>query len=191
MNSSKILNLLEKYQPENEAGLSCKNRMLSFISGNSNCFRSEHPPLRGQENVSDMGHVTGSAWILSPDRKAVLLTHHKKLNMWLQLGGHSDGEPDVLKTALREAHEESGILDIAPISENIFDIDIHIFPKKKNIEAHLHYDIRFCLQSSSYEFYVSDESNDLRWVPILEITGDQYDPSVRRMAQKTALLLNS
>ena len=61
------------------------------------------------ERTCRPGHLTGSAWIVSPDRTRTLLTHHRKLGKWLQLGGHADGDPDLLAVALREAREESGL----------------------------------------------------------------------------------
>jgi hypothetical protein len=67
------------------------------------------------------GHFTGSAWIVSPDKEEILMTHHKKLGMWLQLGGHADGENDLSKVALREAKEESEIQYF--ITQNIEILD--------------------------------------------------------------------
>ena len=93
----------------------------------------------------DDGHITGSAWVVDPAGSRLLLTHHRKLGKWLQLGGHSDGEPDTLAVALREAREESG-LRVRPISNAVLDIDIHTIPALKGEPAHLHYDVRFALR---------------------------------------------
>ena len=180
-----ILKKLYNYTSDQTGQMVFKNKLISFIQGNPHCFESVHPPKKGQESNDEIGHITGSAWVLSPDKQSVLLTHHKKLNKWLQLGGHSDGEPNVLMTALREAKEESGIEEIKPFTEEIFDLDVHIFPQKKNIAAHLHYDIRFCFIAEHLNFNVSEESHDLKWVRLLEITKDQFEPSIYRMAQKS------
>ena len=75
------------------------DHVIQFVRANPDCFERTCVP----------GHVTGSAWILSPDRRAFLLAHHAKLDRWLQCGGHSDGDPDTAAVALREAREESGI----------------------------------------------------------------------------------
>lgn len=189
MERQSILILLEKYTPTGKKQNECRDKMISFIEGNPHCFQSLHPPKQGNEIEIEMGHITGSAWVLSPDKKSVLLTHHRKLNKWLQLGGHSDGESNVLLTALREAKEESGIVEINPLSHSIFDIDIHTFPKKKNVEAHLHYDIRFCLQAMTSSFSVSEESHSLRWVPLQKIGLENFEESIVRMAEKTNLFL--
>ncbi|MEZ4608522.1 MAG: NUDIX domain-containing protein [Deinococcales bacterium] len=91
-----------------------------------------------------VGHITASAWLVNQQGSHVLLTHHKRLNIWVQLGGHIDDDEEVLAAALREAQEESGILEIYPLSSEIFDLDIHLIPERKKgniIEAaHHHYD---------------------------------------------------
>ena len=109
------------------------------------------------------GHFTSSAWILSPEHASTLLTHHRKLNMWIQLGGHCDGDSDVLASAQREAVEESGITEIRPIDSQIFDIDKHFIPARPDAPEHFHYDIRFLFQAANLNFVVSPESKDLGW----------------------------
>ncbi len=127
------------------------------------------------------GHITGSAFILSPDRRAVLLTHHRKLNIWVQLGGHCDGIADVRFVALKEAYEESGLTRLRMLSDEIFDIDIHEIPANPKEPAHLHYDARFLMQAEAGEIVVSDESHDLKWVPLTDIQTYTREASVLRM----------
>jgi 8-oxo-dGTP pyrophosphatase MutT (NUDIX family) len=130
-------------------------------------------------------HVTGSAWLLNLDKTKVLLTHHKKLNSWCQLGGHADGETDVLKVAIREAKEESGIIGIIPISSDIFDISKHYIPKRGDCDAHYHYDITFALQvTDSEEYRVSAESFDLEWVEIDKVLEYANNSTMDRMYSK-------
>ncbi|NOX57414.1 MAG: NUDIX domain-containing protein [Planctomycetes bacterium] len=113
------------------------------------------------------------------------MTHHRKLNCWLQLGGHADGDPDVLNVARREAVEESGIDDIAILNQNIFDLDIHDIPAHGNVASHKHYDVRFLLQSRSQEqVTISDESNDLAWFTVADLDAVDLDASIRRMQRK-------
>src|SRR5436305_5487357 len=76
------------------------------------------------------GHLTGSAWIVSADRQRTLLTHHHKLDKWLQLGGHADGDGDLLAVALREAQEESGLTRLRPVATAIYDFDRHWIPAR-------------------------------------------------------------
>lgn len=128
--------------------------------------------------------MTGSAWLLHPHKDSVLLTHHKKLTKWLQLGGHADGDTDVLSVALREAQEESGIQELGILSTEIFDIDIHLIPAYPGEPAHDHYDVCFAFRAVEPIFQQSAESTELAWVPIEQITRYSDEISMRRMQQK-------
>ena len=111
-------------------------------------------------------------------------THHRKLNRWLQLGGHSDGDHEQLRVACREAAEESG-LAVVPVATALFDIDIHPIPARRGDPAHLHYDARFALRVVGNEGYrLSDESHALSWVRIDDLATVTIEPSMLRMAQK-------
>ena len=114
-----------------------------------------------------------------------MLTHHKKLGFWLQLGGHADGERDLRVAALKEAGEESGLPDLR-IEPAIFDLDRHRIPEHKGVPAHWHYDVRYVVHAEGSEAYVvSDESHDLAWRGIQALANDDgADASVRRMAGK-------
>ncbi|MGV8943629.1 NUDIX hydrolase [Thermomonas sp.] len=131
------------------------------------------------------GHFTASAWLVSADGGRVLLTHHRKLGMWLQLGGHADGERDLKIAALKEAEEESGLDDLH-IEPEIFDLDRHRIPEHKGVPEHWHYDVRYVVRAGGNEAYiVSDESHDLAWRKIAELAGSaEADASVSRMAGK-------
>lgn len=173
----KLLGLLARYgdRPLSEEERSSLDRLFAFVERRSDCF----------ERTLLEGHVTGSAWILDHTKARCLLTHHKKLGMWLQCGGHADGDPDVLRVALREAEEESGIAGIEPLSTEIFDVDVHEIPANQKEPAHFHYDVRFCLIAPKVaELVVSDESHALAWVRPEEIDRYETDASVRRMVEK-------
>lgn len=131
------------------------------------------------------GHVTGSAVVLSACRRKVLLTHHAKLDLWLQLGGHCDGVRDVRAVALREAQEESGLRDIHPLGQAIFDIDIHQIPASPREPAHLHHDVRYLFQADAGQpLVVSAESKDLAWVPLDRLHEVTDRPSVLVLRDK-------
>ena len=129
------------------------------------------------------GHFTGSAWLVSADGQRVLLTHHRKLERWLQLGGHADGDADLTRVALREAEEESGLAGLV-VETEIFDLDRHWIPERADVPGHWHYDVRFVVRATgSEQFVVSAESHDLAWRDIRAIAGDaEMDESLRRMA---------
>lgn len=135
------------------------------------------------------GHITGSAWIVDASREHVLLTHHAKLNKWLQPGGHADGDENVLNVALREAEEETGVKNFTLLQEGIFDIDIHPIPERKDFGAHDHYDIRFLLQANKEEaLIITEESHDLAWIKIADLSRYNESLSLQRMAEKVKAL---
>jgi 8-oxo-dGTP pyrophosphatase MutT (NUDIX family) len=131
------------------------------------------------------GHFTASCWLVDAGGTRALLTHHKKLGLWLQLGGHADGERDLRVAALKEAGEESGLAGLR-IEPGLFDLDRHRIPEHKGVPAHWHYDVRYVVRADADETYVvSDESHDLAWRSIVELADDPgADASVRRMAGK-------
>ena len=131
------------------------------------------------------GHFSGSAWLVSTDGARVLLTHHRKLGRWLQLGGHADGDPDLARVAHREAEEESGLPNLV-VEPAIFDLDRHAIPARGDEPEHWHYDVRFVVRATGSEtFAVGEESLDLAWVPVADIAADpSADESLRRMAGK-------
>jgi 8-oxo-dGTP pyrophosphatase MutT (NUDIX family) len=146
-----------------------------FLATDGALFERRHPP----------GHFTGSAWLVSADGARVLLTHHRKLGRWLQLGGHADGDTDLAQVALREAQEESGLVDLV-VDAAIFDLDRHAIPARGSEPEHWHYDVRFVVRATGSEaFEVSEESLALAWRPVAEIAADPAsDQSLRRMARK-------
>ena len=115
-----------------------------------------------------------------------MLTHHKKLGIWVQLGGHSDGDPDTPSVACKEATEESG-LDVTFLSEQIFDLDIHEIPARKDDPAHYHYDVRFAFVAEDRSYTVSEESHDLSWIPIATLEEVTQEESMLRMKRKWLL----
>ncbi|MBI2608825.1 MAG: NUDIX hydrolase [Deltaproteobacteria bacterium] len=130
------------------------------------------------------GHVTGSAFLLSYDLSKVLLTEHKKLDKWLQLGGHSDGNPNTAQVAYREAIEESGIKDLVFLSDDIMDVDVHLIPKTEKEPQHFHYDIRFFLKAPhNATFKVSAESHELKWFRPEEVQNLKTDRSLLRLVE--------
>lgn len=154
MKKNKLKTLLQKYKPT-DSEVHIKERMLVFLDKYEDCF----------ERSLQIGHFTASCWLLNKDETKALLMHHTKLDSWLQLGGHCDGDSDVLAVAIKEAQEESGIEHIVPFSEAIFDIGIHTIPARKNEPEHDHYDVRFLLKVASDEAVVQNrESKELRWI---------------------------
>ncbi len=176
MQRDDVLKRLADYSQRYSDESDTVERFTAFVASEPRCF----------ERDCWRGHVTGSAWVVNAASTHVLLTHHRKLNRWLQLGGHSDGDHDPLRVACREAAEESG-LAVEPVSTVLFDIDIHPIPERRGDPAHLHFDARFALRVVGNERYrVSDESHALSWVRIDELASVTTEPSMLRMAGKWA-----
>lgn len=151
-------------------------RFKTLLNEQPNCF---------DRNCFNPGHITASAWVVDATGHRVLLTHHRKLERWLQLGGHTDGQEDTLASAAREAWEESGLADLTPWKSAIFDIDIHTIPARAEEPIHAHYDIRYAFQcNGNPAFTVSDESHALAWVSIRELQYYTQESSMLRMATK-------
>ncbi len=131
------------------------------------------------------GHFTASAWLVSADGRRTLLTHHRKLDRWLQPGGHADGDMNLSHVALREAQEETGVAGLR-VEGDIFDLDRHRIPARGNEPEHWHYDVRYVVRAGEDErFVVSNESHALAWREVTSIADDvSMDASLRRMARR-------
>ncbi len=130
------------------------------------------------------GHLTGSAVVVDPSRGETLLLHHTKLGIWVQPGGHADGDGDLARVALREAEEETGLTGLQLVTPAI-DVDIHEIPARGDVPPHLHLDVRFLVlaQPGAIE-NTNHESTDARWVgrsdPEGLLASDELGRMVRR-----------
>lgn len=172
-----ILMMLDYHKTVFEEEMKHRYDVFNFVRSNKNYWQ--------RSNLE--GHVTGSAWVLHPQGDSVLLIHHKKLDRWLQPGGHVDAEDETIwATAHRELIEETGLEDVTMPSNHVFDVDVHEIPARGEVPAHFHYDLRFFFQANS-EVLKADftEVKNIRWVPLLDLIGDETEQSIRRMAMKT------
>lgn len=126
------------------------------------------------------GHVTGSAFVTTPDYGKVLLVLHGKLGRWLQPGGHCEPGESALEAARRETLEETGLDGRPALGGELFDVDIHEIPARGDAPAHLHYDARFLLVSPELEPRLSEESGDAAWVSPEDAGAMNPEPSMRR-----------
>jgi 8-oxo-dGTP pyrophosphatase MutT (NUDIX family) len=186
-----VIELLERYKKAWPAEAEIAQRFLAFVAAHDDCLLRTCVP----------GHITASAWILSADGGSALLTHHRKLDRWLQLGGHVDGESQIELAALREAQEELGMAHfqfeawfgawsggkIVPL-----DLDVHTIPARANEPQHEHWDLRFLLRAlPGQELVRSPESRDLRWVPLAELPRVTTEESVLRLGRKAQALVRA
>lgn len=158
-----------------------RQRMIALLASTEDCFHRSCFPA----------HFTGSALVVSADGSKALLHHHRKLDRWLQFGGHCDGEENILDVAQREALEESGIEGLILASSKPFDLDIHLIPAKDGEPAHEHYDVRYVLIApEGAQFAISEESHELRWVTPDEMRKLPLSVGMQRLANKWEALHN-
>lgn len=164
--------LVEAYLPRDERQARFRREILSFLL--------EHP-ADAHLRTCQPGHLTASALVVDARHERALLTHHRKLNRWLQLGGHCDGDSNLAAVALREACEESGIEELE-IDPRLIDLDIHPIPARANEPEHLHLDARFLVFAPpGAREVVGDESHRLAWISPAELPALDVDESVRRL----------
>ncbi len=181
MHRRDLLQLLDHHRTRfmDEAAYLARTR--AFVLAHRDCFHCDLWP----------GHVTGSAWVVSPAREHVLLLHHRKHDQWFQPGGHADGDADILRVALRETAEETGLdpSHIRLVTGAVFDVDIHTIPASPRGPRHLHYDIRFLVEmDDDLEIPGNDESHDILWVPLAHASRFNNNRSTYRMVEKTRWL---
>jgi len=181
MHRRALLALLGRYLARHPGEAPMVERVRALVRAHADCFLRTCRP----------GHITASAWILSADRRHFLMTHHRKLGRWLQLGGHADGDLDVEQVVLREAREESGMARFEVVGDadgfKPIDVDVHRIPAHGRDPEHEHHDIRFLLVAAPGQaITVSDESHDVRWFPCAELGRVVSEPSILRMAEKAA-----
>lgn len=154
-----LIKSIEQYLPFCEQEAVDRRLMLQYA------FQHDNILLRSNETV----HFTSSPWILNPDRSRVLMVHHNIYDSWSWVGGHADGNPDLLAVALKEAQEETGISSIKPLSDQPFSIEIlpviaH-FKRGKYVAPHLHLNITWLVEADARQTLRSnpDENSAVRW----------------------------
>ena len=141
------------------------------------------------------GHFTASGFVLSPEGDSVLLVLHRKLNRWLQPGGHIDpDDSDLFAAACREVEEETGVtVQVTDGNQatlpgatlpGVFDVDIHPIPARRSEPAHEHFDVRFLMRTEATDIMISDESHDAAWVSLNELSERMHDPCEMRVIRK-------
>jgi len=183
MHRRQLLELLNAYKTRFMEEAAFVRHATAYIEANEDVFFRELWPA----------HVTGSAWVVNPQRSHVLMLHHRKLDQWFQPGGHADGDSDIVGVALRETAEESGIepQHIQLVGEGIFDVDIHAIPSMQGDPPHEHIDIRFLVEiDDALPVPGNDESHDILWLSLMQVSGYNNNRSTHRMVEKTRQLRN-
>lgn len=173
----RLRRLLCAFEPRDELESAHRDDLLALLEGPGDPFARDH---------FDPGHVTASAFVLSPDRASVLLIEHAKLDRWLQPGGHVEpGDATILAAAQREVEEEVALAELPSVLGGApLDLDVHEIPARKTDPAHRHYDVRFLLQAPGRAVRAGDDALAVRWVRLEEVSGEASDESVMRAVRK-------
>lgn len=137
-----------------------------------------------------LAHFTASGWIVTPERDRVLMAYHNLYDSWAWLGGHADGETDLLQTALREAREESGARAVRPVSPEIFSIEVlpvtEHYKRGKFVSAHVHLNLTYLLEADADETLrcKPDENSGVRWFRPEAVCAAVSEPHMRAVYQK-------
>jgi 8-oxo-dGTP pyrophosphatase MutT (NUDIX family) len=185
MHRQPMLAMLDRYVVRHPDEHEVTARIRALVAAHADCF----------ERTCRPGHVTASAWVTTPARDRFLLVHHRKLNRWLQPGGHMDGLPDVAAAALREVQEETGLADVRVAETDYeltpFDLDVHIIPERRDAsgvlveDAHEHHDVRLLvIAQGDLTPQVSEESHAVRWFTAEELRAATDEESVLRLWRK-------
>ena len=176
----RLLSELQRYETSDAAEERHRAAMIALLEAPAAFSRAHFAP----------GHFTASCYVID-DGGRLLLHHHRRLDRWLQMGGHVEGDESPERTALREGEEESGLRDLALVGEGIFDLDIHGIPAAKSEPDHDHYDVRYLARTASPEAIALDraESNDLAWVTLDRAAELMPGSESRRVLRKIERLL--
>ena len=171
---------LEKFRPWNEQEARDREEILARLA------RGE--ALYTRENTA--AHVTASGWVVSPDRKQVLMAYHNLYDSWAWLGGHADGERDLLKTAMREVMEESGLTEVKPVSEEIYSVEIlTVNGHEKHgsyVSSYLHLNVTYLLEADPAlpVHNKPDENSRVAWFSLEEAVKRSSEPWIRERIYK-------
>lgn len=164
-----------RFIPYNEQEEVDKNIILKYINDFDDVLTRQN----------EYGHFTSSAFVLNKERTKILMIYHKIYNSWAWTGGHSDGDSDLLYVAMKEAKEETGIKNVAPISKDIYSlelINVNGHEKRgKYVGSHVHLNVTYLLETDENEeiHIKEDENSGVKWVPINEVLKMSSEPWIR------------
>ncbi len=151
-------------------------------------FLDDHPDAL--DRACRDGHFTASAAVINATSRAALVVFHRKLQRWLQPGGHADGDADLARVARREAEEETGIAGVRVVGGPI-DLDVHVIPARPGEPEHLHLDVRFVVATPpGAQPTLNHETEAFRWVTAAELDDPSLDASTRRLLAAAFALLD-
>ncbi len=168
----RLLRQMAEYKPFNEQEERDRRIMMDFLENGSSPFTREN----------EMAHFTASGWIVNRERTKVLMVYHNIYHSWSWIGGHADGERDLLAVALREGREETGHPHLHPVSEEIFSLEIITVDghekRGRYVPSHLHMNVTYLLEGDEEEglHIKADENSGVAWIPLEELPEKVTEP---------------
>lgn len=176
-----LLEELEQYRPWNEQEERDRTELLRWLRSGEDLYTRDN----------SAGHLTASAWVVSPDRRRVLMAYHNIYDSWSWLGGHADGDHDLLAVALREVREESGLTAVRPVSRSIYSVEILTVDGHEKrgayVSSHLHLNVTYLLEAdpAAPVRCKPDENSRVGWFGLEEAVAASSEPWFReRVYQK-------
>ncbi|MDP4126468.1 MAG: NUDIX hydrolase [Bacillota bacterium] len=137
-----------------------------------------------------IAHITSSAFTVNRAKDKVLMIYHNIYNSWSWIGGHADGEEDLLAVAMKELKEETGVMNVHPVSTDIFSLDILTVvghtKRGKFVSPHLHLSVAYLIEADENDLLIvkEDENSGVRWIPIDEIITFSTEPHMQMVYKK-------
>lgn len=163
------------YQPYNQQEEKDRTQILKWIDSGMDILTRNNTTA----------HLTASAWVVNPDHTKVLMVYHNIYDSWSWMGGHADGESDLLATAIREVKEESGIHDVRPLTEDIFSLEVltvdgHV-KRGEYVSSHLHLNITYLLEADDQQevHMKEDENSGVKWFGLSDAVKASCEPWFR------------
>ena len=181
MNRIRLTEQIQDYCPWNEQEAADKEVILRFLAENEDAFERENR----------IAHMTASAWVVNRERTKVLMVYHKIYDSWSWTGGHADGETDLLAVALREVREETGVKNVAAVSEELFSLEVLTVDghekRGKYVSSHLHLNVTYLLEADEGDLLTicEDENKGVAWFSLEDALKASSEPwFVRRIYSK-------
>ena len=163
---------IEAYIPYNDQETADKALLLQWLRSGEDILT--------RDNLT--AHLTASAWVISPDRKSVLMAYHNLYDSWAWLGGHADGDPDLRAVAAKEAMEESGICAVRPLGDSIASLEILTVDGHEKrgsyVPSHLHLNVTYLFEADPAENLQvkPDENSGVAWIDVTDIPVKSTEP---------------
>ena len=170
-----LLQILERYAPFNEQEARDRAVLMGLLRTGQDLWTREN----------EAAHLTASAWVVNGDRERVLMAHHNIYDSWSWLGGHADGERDLLAVALREVREESGLTEVRPVSEDLYSLEILTVDGHEKhgryVSSHLHLNVTYLLEAdpSATIRPKPDENSRVGWFSPADAVAASSEPWFR------------